>query len=230
MHRSLRAPVFGLALVCAATTSAQAQNPGRSELIDKLAPPPTITIDPSMTTGASVGSSARPRRASRPKPIVVRPGREDELLAATRDLPSADLKVLFEYDSDRLTTEGRDALAPLGEALQDARLQSSRFLIAGHTDAKGSDRYNENLSLRRARAVREHLVRSYRVEPGRLSAIGFGKRRLADPAKPEDPINRRVEVVNLGGFAQGPSSGQAQTTGASIGRASDPATSRRPRR
>ena len=122
----------------------------------------------------------------------------------------------FEYNSDRLTPEGVMALAPLGEALQDPRLKGFRFLIAGHTDAKGSDRHNEDLSQRRARAVREHLTVQYRVEPSRLTSMGFGRRQLADPSRPEDPVNRRVEVINMGGISQGASTGgfgQGPSTG-----------------
>jgi flagellar motor protein MotB len=46
--------------------------------------------------------------------------------------------------------------------------------------------------------VLEHLVVTYGVQPERLSSLGFGKRLLADAYRPDNPINRRVEIVNLG--------------------------------
>lgn len=112
--------------------------------------------------------------------------------------PSIDLQVLFEYDSDRLTNEGMLTLRRLGTALNDPRLTSYRFKIAGHTDAKGSAEYNQKLSERRAAAVRKFLVSEYKLEPARIESIGYGKSQLADPSKPEDGVNRRVQVINLG--------------------------------
>src|SRR5439155_16226251 len=90
--------------------------------------------------------------------------------------PKLDMRVTFEYNSAALTPEGISLLKPLGEALQDQRLQKFGFLIGGHTDAKGSDGYNQSLSDRRANSVRAHLISVYHVTPDRLQAISFGQR------------------------------------------------------
>jgi outer membrane protein OmpA-like peptidoglycan-associated protein len=112
--------------------------------------------------------------------------------------PSIDLYIPFEFNSDKLTTEALLTLKRLGEALKDPRLSEYRFRIAGHTDAKGSAEYNQILSQRRAEAARNYLVFQYDLEPDRLEAVGFGKSQLLDPSKPEDGINRRVQVINIG--------------------------------
>jgi outer membrane protein OmpA-like peptidoglycan-associated protein len=112
--------------------------------------------------------------------------------------PSIDLYIPFEYNSDKLKTEALLTLKRLGAALKDTRLSSYRFKIAGHTDAKGSAEYNQKLSERRAEAVRNYLVFQYDLEPDRVETAGFGKTQLLDPLKPEDGINRRVQVINLG--------------------------------
>jgi outer membrane protein OmpA-like peptidoglycan-associated protein len=112
--------------------------------------------------------------------------------------PSIDLYVAFDYDSDRLTNDSLITLNRLGTALADPRLATYRFRIAGHTDAKGSFEYNQKLSERRAAAVRNYIVSQFKVAPDRLESIGYGKTQLADPAHPEDGINRRVQVVNMG--------------------------------
>src|SRR5450759_1355998 len=112
--------------------------------------------------------------------------------------PSIDLHIPFEYNSDKLTTEAMLTLKRLGAALKDTRLSSYRFKIAGHTDAKGSAAYNQKLSERRAAAVRNYLVFQYDLEADRIETAGFGKTQLLDPSKPEDGINRRVQVINLG--------------------------------
>jgi outer membrane protein OmpA-like peptidoglycan-associated protein len=112
--------------------------------------------------------------------------------------PSIDLNIPFEYNSALLTPDAYRTLRRLGEALKDQRLSSDRFKIAGHTDAKGTAEYNQKLSEQRAQAVRNYLINQYDVEASRIDAVGYGKTQLADPAHPEDGINRRVQVINIG--------------------------------
>jgi outer membrane protein OmpA-like peptidoglycan-associated protein len=112
--------------------------------------------------------------------------------------PSIDLHIPFDFNSDQLTPDAIVILRRLGEALKDPSLENSRFRIAGHTDAKGTAAYNQKLSERRAQAVRNYLIFQYDMDSGRLEAIGYGFNQLADPAHPDDGINRRVQVVNLG--------------------------------
>lgn len=112
--------------------------------------------------------------------------------------PSIDLYIPFEYNSDKLTTEAMLTLKRLGAALKDPRLNGYRFKIAGHTDVKGSAEYNQKLSERRAASVRNYLVFQYDLETSRIDVEGFGKTQLLDPSKPEDGINRRVQVINIG--------------------------------
>jgi outer membrane protein OmpA-like peptidoglycan-associated protein len=112
--------------------------------------------------------------------------------------PSIDLHIPFEFNSDKLTTEAMLTLKRLGAALKDPRLSNYKFKIAGHTDAKGSAEYNQKLSERRAASVRNYLIFQYDLEPERIETAGFGKSQLLDPAKPEDGINRRVQVINIG--------------------------------
>jgi outer membrane protein OmpA-like peptidoglycan-associated protein len=110
---------------------------------------------------------------------------------------SVNLYVNFAYDSADLTSDARITLDRLGYALVDDRLKSFSFMIEGHTDAKGSEQYNQKLSERRAETVRQYLTAQFGIEQNRLTARGFGKLRLLDPARPEDGVNRRVQVLNL---------------------------------
>jgi hypothetical protein len=89
----------------------------------------------------------------------------------------------------------REMLDHLGEALGSPQLRGYRYLIAGHTDAVGSDEANLDLSYRRAQAVREYLARVHGIQRWRLAVKGWGRSRLKDSARPESGINRRVEVV-----------------------------------
>lgn len=108
-----------------------------------------------------------------------------------------DLKILFPFNSAELTPEARAQLDQLGRALASPDLRPFRFRIAGHTDAVGSEAYNEGLSARRARAVVDYLVERHGIDRGRLAALGLGERELADPKDPASAVNRRVEVRTL---------------------------------
>ena len=178
---------LGILLSFAVSSAALGQTLNAEDLVRSLAPPQKPL------TRSLGGARPAPTRQ-----IVVEPGREDQVLKDTRDLPSVNIRITFDYNSDVLTYEGAAALKPLGLALRDERLKSFRFLVGGHTDAVGSDEYNQRLSERRARSVLEHLVVTYGVQPERLSSLGFGKRLLADAYRPDSPVNRRVEIVNLG--------------------------------
>lgn len=114
------------------------------------------------------------------------------------EAPSISMRVQFAYDSDELENEAILSLRALGAALRDERLKQYRFEIIGHTDAKGSDEYNLELSKRRAAAVVEHLVFFHSVDRSRLVAIGMGESDPANAADPEAGENRRVEIINIG--------------------------------
>lgn len=109
-----------------------------------------------------------------------------------------DLRVTFPFDSAEITPEARQTLDVLGEALLDGRLSEDRFEIAGHTDGVGAEQYNEALSERRAQAVVNYLSENFGLSRERLLGRGYGKDYLADPDDPSNPINRRVEILNLG--------------------------------
>jgi outer membrane protein OmpA-like peptidoglycan-associated protein len=109
--------------------------------------------------------------------------------------------VLFDFDSDALTPAGAQAVAKIAEIVQ--RFAPENDLICeGHTDALGTDDYNFELSLRRARRVADELAAAG-IALERISAQGLGESRpLVKETKPDgsdDPEararNRRVEVV-----------------------------------
>jgi outer membrane protein OmpA-like peptidoglycan-associated protein len=115
---------------------------------------------------------------------------------------AVDLYVNFAYNSADLTGDARITLDQLGGALQDQRLAAFTFMVAGHTDAKGGVDYNQKLSERRAQAVRDYMISQYGIAAERLSAVGYGKSQLLDPSRPEDGVNRRVQIINMTASAQ----------------------------
>lgn len=113
--------------------------------------------------------------------------------------PKMDFEIRFAFDSDRILPESIPVLNLIGQALSSQNLSHARFLLNGHTDAKGSDHYNLDLSERRALSVRHYLIDRFYIDGERLLAIGFGEERLKDRHDPESGVNRRVEIVNMDG-------------------------------
>src|SRR5947209_4892421 len=74
------------------------------------------------------------------------------------------LYINFRLNSATILSDGKVTLDNLGNALKDKKLENYTFLIGGHTDAKGSAKYNLQLSERRAAAVRRYLVKKYHIQ------------------------------------------------------------------
>ncbi len=100
----------------------------------------------------------------------------------------------FAFNSSTLTT---DALAPLTQIAEGVKLvQDSTGLVVvieGHTDAVGSPRYNQRLSMRRAAAVKKYLVANHGVNASLLKAVGKGQSEPLNPENPRADENRRVQ-------------------------------------
>jgi outer membrane protein OmpA-like peptidoglycan-associated protein len=70
-------------------------------------------------------------------------------------------------------------------------------VVAGHTDAIGTDEYNQGLSERRADTIKRYLSEKYGINGSDLVTVGYGESKPKDANAPMDPANRRVQVVNM---------------------------------
>ncbi|MFY7974662.1 MAG: OmpA family protein [Rubrivivax sp.] len=110
--------------------------------------------------------------------------------------PSLSLALTFASNSAELRPENGRVLGQLVAAMLSPELRGQRFLIEGHSDARGVAVANQRLSLERAEEVRQYLV-ALGVPAGRLRAAGRGAQMPANPADPAAAENRRVRVVAL---------------------------------
>ena len=101
--------------------------------------------------------------------------------------------VQFAYNSSALNKNGESELNRLYDYLNTS--METKIEISGHTDDQGSDGYNQQLSLRRAKAVADFLIEKG-IRSTRLKYIGYGKTRPLINSTDEMAriINRRVEV------------------------------------
>lgn len=108
--------------------------------------------------------------------------------------------VNFEFDKARLAANARTILDNVAEEL--AAYPEIQVELGGHTDAKGSDAYNQTLSDQRASAVMRYLA-GKGIDLARMTAVGFGESRpVADNETDEGrELNRRVELKVTAGLA-----------------------------
>jgi outer membrane protein OmpA-like peptidoglycan-associated protein len=123
-------------------------------------------------------------------------GEREQIAAIVKDKPKIDLEINFDYNSDRISAKSLPAVQALGRAMATPDLKGSTFILAGHTDAAGSDAYNQDLSERRADSIKRYLIDKSGISATDLVTVGYGKTKLKDLANPMAQANRRVQVVN----------------------------------
>jgi outer membrane protein OmpA-like peptidoglycan-associated protein len=188
----------GLALPVGLGVGFAAEQPSAEQIIQALKPA-------RLTRGLTTSPADAARNAEEAKfvnSLRNRPTRSlttverEQITSIAQKRPSIDLEVNFEYNSDKIGQKGRPQVTNLGQALTSSELKGGTYIVAGHTDAKGSDTYNQGLSERRADAVKRFLAEKYAIDPANLVAVGYGKSHLKNEANPLSAENRRVQVIN----------------------------------
>jgi len=102
--------------------------------------------------------------------------------------------VFFDWDKATLTERARSIVKEAAD--NSTRVQYTRLEVNGYTDTSGTPRYNQGLSLRRARTVAAELVRDG-VPQSAINIKGLGETNLLVPtgAGVREPQNRRVEII-----------------------------------
>jgi outer membrane protein OmpA-like peptidoglycan-associated protein len=189
-----------LALLALGTVSgaSMARDLTDQQIVDKLKTP-KITRSLSSTTTAAPALNQNDvafiNRIRKTRSLSIADRQQVASMAKTR--PAVDLEINFEYNSAAITPTAEPQLHSLGKALTSPELTGSIFLLGGHTDAKGSDGYNQSLSERRAETVKKFLMENYKIPTENLVSTGYGKSELKNKADPNAAENRRVQVVNM---------------------------------
>ncbi len=104
--------------------------------------------------------------------------------------------VHFDFDKATLRPEAKKILDEAAALLN--KQERVVVEVAGHTDSKGSEEYNQGLSERRAAAVKQYLT-AQGIKATRLTAMGYGESRpvASNDTEAGRAENRRVELVVL---------------------------------
>ena len=111
-------------------------------------------------------------------PVRCRAGEREQIAEIAKEKPSIDLEITFDYNSATISQKAMPAVAALGKALTNPDLKGTTFVLAGHTDAKGGDGYNQELSERRADSLKKYLMEKYGIAAADLVTVGYGKTKL----------------------------------------------------
>ena len=109
--------------------------------------------------------------------------------------------VLFDYDKALLKPEAEEALRKVGVVL--SQFPDGKVIVEGYTDSKGTKSVNMELSLQRAQAVKDWLVKNGGVAGANISVKGFGEQYPIAPNTNADgsdnplgrALNRRVSII-----------------------------------
>jgi outer membrane protein OmpA-like peptidoglycan-associated protein len=124
------------------------------------------------------------------------PDKDGPVIVGTGVLTTLD-PIQFEFDKAIIKPESFHTLDAV-VATMIGNPSFKLFEVQGHTDERGDDNYNLDLSIRRAAAVMKYLI-DHKVDPARLTSQGYGETQPKDRGHNEHAwyVNRRVEFVIL---------------------------------
>jgi outer membrane protein OmpA-like peptidoglycan-associated protein len=168
-----------------------------------------VSVLGSTTALAAPGQDALPTIGGSPQPLAPA-GQPAEVVAAAAPAQTAaqpdvygvlpqdiqvNLNIRFGFDSAAIADDQLPVLTQMCTVMKASDI--NLFRIVGHTDASGSDDYNEQLSALRAQEVARWLVSDCGIDGSRIETLGLGERVLKNPSDPRAEENRRVEFQAL---------------------------------
>jgi OmpA-OmpF porin, OOP family len=178
-----RHPTLACLLCVLATTAASAQDVRQYR--------PGDAIDP-RDVAAILGHTPDAAPAIKMRSIRLLGDVSATAAAAPAAAAALSLPVQFAFDSADILPAARPQLDALAEGIR-LLPEGKVVVIEGHTDAVGAAPYNDQLSVRRADAVKRYLVAEQRLDPGRLQTVGKGQREPQSGSEPKAAENRRVQ-------------------------------------
>ena len=118
---------------------------------------------------------------------------KDEVTIVTKNENKELMQIIyFDFDKFNLSEVSKDKIKKF---LNNYGSVINEYLVVGHTDTKGTNKYNLSLSIKRAEVVKEILI-NYGIKQNSIKILGKGEESLAvdTPDDTKQPANRRVEI------------------------------------
>jgi len=180
-----------LALLAAASASAQ-NVPTRDDIVAKL---DKYQADQELDVPAlrqQVTERSKSRGKNEPPPQKRPPIAPD-----LSKLPTFNVDITFDVDTPIVQPESYQTVGRIADALMHSSLLPYNILIVGHIEANGKREANAILSQRRADAIREILVNTFKISAKRIQSVGLGEEQLLDFARPTASVNNQIQIMTL---------------------------------
>ncbi|MCP4618811.1 MAG: OmpA family protein [Bradyrhizobium sp.] len=112
-------------------------------------------------------------------------------------LPAVNIDITFDVDTPIVQPESYQTVGRIADAMVYSSLLPYTFVIVGHIEANGKREANAILSQRRADAIREILVNTFKISAKRIQSVGLGEEQLLDSARPNAPVNNQIQIMTL---------------------------------
>ena len=126
------------------------------------------------------------------------PARRPLIVPELKGLPTFNFNIHFDVDTPIILPDSYETVGRIADAMVNAPMLPYMFLIVGHTDSNGRREANAILSQRRADALRDVLVNTFKISAKRLSSLGLGEEQFIDQARPASPVNLQIQIVTTG--------------------------------
>src|SRR5262245_55605480 len=180
-----------LLLVAAAPASAQ-NAPAREDIVARLEKyQADLELDvPALRQQVAERSKSRGKNEPPPqKRTLIAPD--------LNKLPAFNADIAFDVDTPIVQPESYQTVGRIADALVHSSLLPYTILIVGHIEANGKREANAILSQRRADAIREILVNTFKISAKRIQSVGLGEEQLLDSARPTAPVNNQIQIMTL---------------------------------
>ena len=185
---SFRRILAGLALAfMSATGSAEAQQITNHQLIQSLSKVKATA------PGVDVALLIEEANANVGKGVAELPN-----WSRLAQLPQFAVEIDFENNSVAIEPKSYRTIGVIADALHHPLLRHYKFLVVGHTNATGKPEHNLELSMQRADSIMTALATTFAVPASHLVAVGVGQEMPLASTDPKSPVNRRVQLINLG--------------------------------
>lgn len=184
---------FAMLVALLVPTSLRGQAlPSRDDIVNQLS---RFESAPQLDVAAlrqRVLDKSKSRSKNEPEPSK-RPPVVPEIL----NLPSFTVSIDFDTDTPVVRPSSYEMVGRIADALVHASLLPYSFLIVGHTDATGRREANVMLSQRRADAIRDVLVNTFKISSKRLQSLGLGEEQFIDGAHPTSKDNLQIQILTI---------------------------------
>jgi OmpA-OmpF porin, OOP family len=125
------------------------------------------------------------------------PSKRPLIVPELKDLPTFTVSIDFDSDTPVVRPSSYQTVGRIADALVHASLLPYSFLIVGHTESNGRREANAQLSQRRADAIRDSLVNTFKISAKRVQSLGLGEEQFVDQAHPTSPVNQQIQIVTI---------------------------------